>query len=127
MALSIDIRRRVISCHSNGEGSYATLAKRFKLALNTVRRWVELWKETGDVRKRDRGGGRNHIIPSENLAILCKLVEDKPDQTLQGLCVQYKVLTQVEVKVPTMFNSLERAGLSLKKSRSGLLSKSTYA
>lgn len=125
MALSLDLRRRVLSCYQQGEGGYQKLAKRFSIGTNTVRRWIELWRKTGDVKKRDRGGGNPAKIPNEQLPMLRALVNEKPDRTLHELCLEWKERTQVQLALSTMFYALQRAALSFKKKPFGPLSKTT--
>ena len=62
MALSLDLRRRIIDAYDNGEGTQARLARRFKVGKATVERLVRLRRETGSVEPRPHGGGTGPLI-----------------------------------------------------------------
>ncbi|MEL6349207.1 MAG: helix-turn-helix domain-containing protein, partial [Myxococcota bacterium] len=58
MALSKDLRQRVVTAYHDGEGTYDELAERFDVNRNTVWSWVKLEKETGSLEPRTANNGR---------------------------------------------------------------------
>jgi transposase len=118
MALSIDIRQRVVAAYKANEGGYITLSKRFRVGECSVKRWVALEQETGDVKRRPRGGGNPAKIATESLSKLAELVKEKPDRTNQELADEWNRREGTGLSRSAMVRALKRAGLSLKKSPS---------
>jgi transposase len=56
MALSVDLRERVLAAHERREGSQRVLAERFGVAVGTVNRWLRQAHAGRRVPLRPRGG-----------------------------------------------------------------------
>jgi transposase len=121
MALSIDIRKRVVSAYEANEGGFQKIAERFNVGMCSVRRWLTLKKETGDIQKRPRGGGTVVKISDAKLPELISLVQEKPDRTAEELRIEWLKREGGEMGRSSMVRALKRANLSLKKKRSGQL------
>jgi transposase len=116
MALSIDLRERVAAAYEAGNGSYEEIAEDFGVAICSVRRWVDLLRETGSVKKRSAPGAAPRIKDCQ-LVELAQIVEEKPDRSLNELCVIWQERFGVMISKSAMDRSLVRANLTLKKRR----------
>jgi transposase len=107
-----DLRGRVL----DASGTNAEVAMQFGVSESYVIRARSRRRRVGE----DRAAAQcNHVPPKlggleQALAVH---VAEKPDQTLAQLCDWVKVVHGVQVGVTTMWNTLSRRGLSLKKSR----------
>ena len=73
-ALPVALRQRVVESYERGEGSYPTVAKKFRVGEATVRRWVGKYRDLGHVEAQRKGGGRRSDVSVKELeAILDKL------------------------------------------------------
>ncbi len=115
MALSSDIRSRIIAAYKSKEGGYQRIADRFSVGICSVRRLVRLERETGDIKCRHHGARKSPKITSEQLSDLVALVKEKPDRTAEELMIEWQKRYQVELSRSSMVRALNRAGLSLKK------------
>lgn len=121
MLTSQDLRRRIVSTFETNGGVARPVAKQFLVATITVRRIVKLKKETGDIKPRPHGGGRERLIQDSELPKLKSLVAEKSDRTTKELIEQWFILTGKKVSHATMIRALQRAKLTVKKRLSGLL------
>jgi transposase len=119
MALSIDLRERVVSAYEAGHGSYEEIAENFGVAICSVRRWVSILRKTGSVQKRSAPGAAPRIKDCQ-LVELGQLIEEKPDRTLNELCLIWQERFGVTISKSAMDRALARANLTLKKRRFGL-------
>ena len=73
-ALPIALRQRVVEAYERGEGSYSTIAEKFRVGEMSVRRWVGQFQDVGHLKPRKKGGGQRSDISIKELeAILDKL------------------------------------------------------
>jgi transposase len=73
-ALPVALRQRVVEAYERGEGSYPTVAEKFRIGEATVRRWVSQFRDVGHVEPHPKGGGRRSDISIKELeGILDKL------------------------------------------------------
>jgi len=114
MALSTDIRERVVRAYAGNEGGYEALAARFSVGICSVRRWVGLQKETGSVEKRPHKGRQAKIL-SEQLPELEALVIEKPDRTAEELKEVWMHKNGVELHRSSMVRALQRLKMTVKK------------
>jgi len=75
-AYPIELRERVVRCHENGEGSHSVIAARFSLGEATVKRWVRLKREAGQLSPRRKGGGTPSAIRSDEVDALVAQLGD---------------------------------------------------
>ncbi len=120
MKLSQDLRRRIVEAHENGEGGVKRLAKRFSVAISTVKKLFRLKKETGDIKPVEYVPGPAPKILDSDLPKLQELVKEKPDMTTKDIREQWKIHTGVNVSHSTMIRALQRANLTFKKKRLGV-------
>jgi transposase len=114
-----DLRDRVLSAH----GSIAEVASHFKVSKSYVARARSRRRRLGD----DTPGAQHNHVPSKLSgleAVLIARVHALNDQTLKQLCQWLHAEHGVEVSVTTLWKTLARLGLSLKKRPSMPQSKS---
>jgi putative transposase len=74
MAYSVDLRRRVVNAVREGEGTQEEVAKRFKVSLSSLKRWLNR-----EDLAADKPGPRG---PRLDIEALKKAVQEKPDAYL---------------------------------------------
>ncbi|MBN8467404.1 hypothetical protein JYJ95_12850 [Corallococcus exiguus] len=84
----------------------------------TVSRVLRLYRETGDVVPRPKGGGRLSPIRGKVVSELKRLVAQKPDATVRELMAELTARTGIVTSRPSMQRALHRLGFSHKKSPS---------
>ena len=84
--LSNDLRRRLVECVEAGSSRRAAAA-RFQTAVSSAVNVVKLWKETGSIEPRPRGGFRHGKLKPHRAFIL-SLVESQPDITMPELAAE---------------------------------------
>jgi transposase len=119
--LPVEFRRKVVDTFNAGDGTMKELAQRFCISFNSVVRWIDFDRFTDDISPKPHGGGPPPKIPDESLPLLIALVEEKPDRTLVELAAIWSTRFKCEVRRSTISLALQRAGLSRKKKRFGLL------
>jgi transposase len=120
---SADLRERVLSAHEHGEGNAATLAARFRVAVNTVKNWVRAAVTEGRRVAKPSGHGPAPRLGAAERAVLCQLVAADNDATLAEYGARLAAQTGVHVSQPVLSVTLKRLGLSRKKRRSGRASR----
>ncbi|RJG04939.1 hypothetical protein D3870_09935 [Noviherbaspirillum cavernae] len=108
-----DLRDRVL----NASGSIAEVATRFRVSKSYVARARSRRHRLGD----DTAGVQHNHVPLKLSGledVLAARVQAINDQTLEQLCQWLHAEHGVQVSVTTMWKTLARLGLSLKKRRS---------
>ena len=114
MALSVDLRERVLSAHDRREGSQRLLAERFAVSVGTVNAWLRLAR-TGQRAPR-RGGGGQAMLGGTDPAVLRDLVAEQNDATLAQYADRLAERTGGRRFDPsTLSRTLRRLGLPRKK------------
>ena len=83
--LSNDLRERVVAAVDHHEGSRREIARRFRVSVSFITRLLRLRRETGSIDPRSHGGGQPPALDHDGLERLRRLVQDRPDATLQEL------------------------------------------
>ena len=113
LALSDDLRRRVVAAVDNGMSRRAA-AVRFGIAPSTAIKWLQQWRRTGSVQPRPRGGDkRSHRLESHGAEILA-LIDATPDITLAEIAAHLQQKHGLAVAPGTVWRLLDRHGLSFK-------------
>jgi transposase len=114
-----DLRDRVL----NASGSIAQVANRFQVSKSYVARARSRRRQLGD----DAPGAQRNHVPLKLTGleeVLAAHIQAVNDQTLEQLCQWLSAEHGVQVSVTTLWKTLDRLGLSLKKRRSMPPSKS---
>lgn len=116
-AFSIDLRERVVAAVLEQGLGWSEAAELFRVGVAWVGRWVRLAREKSSLEPRPKGH-RRAAVSGDGVDIMRKLVEEKPDRTLAELAALYTQRTGASVSTSTVFRTLGRLGLTLKKRRS---------
>jgi transposase len=126
MALSVDLRERVLAAHERREGSQRVLAERFGVAVGTVNGWLRQAR-AGRRAPLQRGGGRT-ALGGAGPEDLTAMVAERPDATLAEYAEMLARRVGRRFSPAVLCRALRRAGLRRKKkpctraSRSGPMS-----
>jgi transposase len=113
MALSTDLRERVLAAHERREGSQRVLAERFAIAVGTVNNWLRQAREGR--RAALRGGRGQRLLGGTDPAVLAALVAERPDATLAEYAEMLAGRIGRRFSTPVICRALQRAGLRWKK------------
>jgi transposase len=120
---SVDLRERVLLAHEQGEGSTAALARRFRVAFNTVKKWVRAAESEGRRVARPLGRGPAPRLGAAEREVLRRWVAEDNAATLAEYGARLLAQTGVRVSRPVLCVTLKRLGLVRKKRRSGRASR----
>jgi transposase len=120
---STDLRERVLVAYEHGEGTAAALARRFRVALNTVKNWVRAAENEGRRVAKPLGHGPEPRLGAAEREVLRQLVAADNDATLAEYGARLAAQTGVRVSRPVLCVTLKRLGLRRKKRRSGRVSR----
>jgi len=84
-AYSTDLRERVVAAVDHREGSLRQIARRFRIAVKTLSRWLQQRRRTGTLAPKPHGGGRSRAVDAQDAERLEELVQQRPDATLDEL------------------------------------------
>jgi transposase len=113
-AYSLDLRTRMFSyvlTHSVRE-----TAALFLVSPNTIHRLKKLFIETGQLAPKPCQAGRPRAISAEGELYVQALLREEVDLTLEELRERYAHTYGVTVSIGTLFNTLQRLGITRKKS-----------
>ena len=111
---SNDLRERVVAATRSGESSRA-VASRFGVAVSTVVKWSQRFRDTGSVAPGKMGGHRKPVLAPHRDWLLAR-VEACPELTVKAL---QALLAErgVSVSHDTVWRFLRACGLTFKKRR----------
>jgi len=112
-AYSTDLKERLVRAVADGQ-PMREAARRFEVAVNTVKRAVVQERETGSL-ARQPIPGRPRAITGEREALLRARLEAAPDATLEEHCAWWAEHQGQELSVATMWRALHRLGWTHKK------------
>lgn len=113
MALSVDLRERVLMAHERREGSQRVLAERFAVSLGTVNAWLRLAR-AGRRAPRLGGGGRP-LLGGTDPQLLAALVAERNDATLPQYAEMLVVRTGRRFSPSAICRALRHFDLPRKK------------
>jgi transposase len=108
------LRERAVRAYEGGTETYAEVAARFSIHLNTLVRWVQRARDCGTVLPAPRGGGWYSPI---DLPVLHALIAERPDRTTDELTRAYNHRAAPEARVhrSSILRALQRTGYVFKK------------
>jgi len=108
------LRERAVRAYETSTDTYAEVAARFAIGLNTLLRWVQRARATGDVTAFDKRGGWQSPV---DLTLLHRLVREKPDRTTDELTRAYNREAAPDARVhrSSVLRALQRTGYVFKK------------
>ncbi len=109
---SNDLRKRAVDAVVSGETT-RVVAERFKVAVSSVVKWHQRYRQTGSIEPGQVGGHRKSVLDPHRDFIL-EQIKHTPHLTLHGLSA---LLTKRGTKVShnAVWHFLRREGLSFKK------------
>jgi transposase len=113
MALSVDLRERVLAAHERREGSQRVLAERFGVAVGTVNGWLRQAREGRRAPLRRRGG--RAALGGAGPEALAAMVAERPDATLDEYAAMLAERVGRRFSPAVLCRALRRAGLRRKK------------
>jgi transposase len=119
-AYSPDLRSRIVAAVDAGM-SKAEAARRFDVALSSVKRYVRRQATTGSLAPTRRPG-RTPLIRAHQLEDLRAQVRDHTAAYLDEHCALWKESHGIAVSTITMSRAIHRAGFTRKKGRWVLVS-----
>ena len=116
------LRERAVRAYEGSAETYADVATRFSIHINTLVRWVQGARDRGTVLPAPRGGGWYSPV---DLALLHALVTERPDRTTQELTRVYneRAAPEAHVHRSSVLRALQRTGYVFKKNARGRPSK----
>lgn len=112
---SLDLRERVVAQVLTGKQVRA-VAKTFDVSVSSAVKWSQRYRETGSAAPGKRGGRRPVLLVGEYRSWLLSRIAQS-DFTLRGLVAELAV-RGLKVDYRTVWNFVNREGLSFKKKRS---------
>jgi transposase len=113
MALSVDLRERVLAAHERREGSQRVLAERFGIAVGTGNGWLRQAREGRRAPLRRRGGPA--ALGGAGPEVLTALAAERPDATLAEYAAMLAERVGRRFSPAVLCRALRRAGLRRKK------------
>ncbi len=113
MALSVDLRKRVITAIDEGMRP-VDAAKLFKINRRTIYDWLSLRKETNNLEpKSGYQNGHSHAIKDWDQ--FKEFVENNKNCTIREMVVEWKKLTNATVVMSVIQRALKKIGYTSKK------------
>lgn len=118
--LSLDLRRRVLDAVVARDGTQADIARRFAVARTTVEDWARRYRQTGSVEPAVQRHGPPRLLSADDDARIARYLDEDNDLTLPEIADRFADDTGRRLGQTTVFRSLARSEVTLKKSRSTL-------
>ena len=114
MALSVDLRNRVLAAVEEEGLTHREAGERFSVSAASVSRWRSRLREQGDARPKALGGDRRSGRIEAQADLILGLVEETPDITLEEMRT---VLAEkgAPVGLATLWRFFDRRKITLKK------------
>ncbi|HKT37524.1 MAG TPA: hypothetical protein VJR48_04075 [Ktedonobacterales bacterium] len=113
-AYSTDLKERLVRAVANGL-PMREVARRFEVAVTTVKRAVEQQRATGSLARKPIPG-RPRAIRGEQEGILLVRLQAEPDSTVLEHCAWWAEQQGQQLSEATMWRALRRLGWTHKKS-----------
>ncbi len=115
-AISLDLRKRILEALRE-DSSSPRVAERFKVSASFVRKLRCQVRATNNPAP-GHAPGKVRLIRGPHEDVLRRLVRAQPDATLLDLAAALKKEANIEVSETTMWRSLRRLGMTVKKKSS---------
>lgn len=112
-AYSEDLRGKIIQAVGGGM-SKSQAARHYGVSLNSVKRYVKLHQNTGQLSPKPRPG-RGVSIGGEKLAVFRAQVKEQPDATLAERAENWAQTQGVKLSRSTFSRTLKRLKITYKK------------
>ncbi len=118
MALSADLRRRVVDAYQRGDDSIPAVAARFAVSVSSLNRWLRRKRETGSIEREPRTGGNPRRVTPDGETRLRAWLDEDPSVPQHELASRLADAGETVVSQQTVGRTLARMALTHKKSPS---------
>jgi transposase len=116
-AYSTDLRQRVLAKVDEGKMTHWDIALLFQVSPSWIRGLLQKRREGKSLIPKPRSGGKERTMDASADQTLRELVAQKSDATLDELRLRLSQAGGPAVSRATIFRSLKRQNVTLKKSR----------
>lgn len=117
-AFGDDLRRRILQCCEEGQQTQEEIAQRFRVSVRYVGKLVAHKRETGQAERRAHRPGRKPKFTPPIRERLRSWLKNQPDLTLKELQKKLDQEERLHSSQFSIWTTLGKMGLRLKKSRS---------
>jgi transposase len=114
-SLSLDLRQRAVDAYDNGEGTFETVAERFKVSKSSLWRFSRQQRLEGHLVPKQRGGGKKPCVRGEHEDLFKRLVKANQDWTLAELRDGFEKETGIRMGITATSMTCRRLNLRRKK------------
>ena|ERR1700740_442535 len=117
-AFGDDLRRRILQCCQEGQQTQEEIAQRFRVSVRYVGKLVAHKRQTGQAERIPHRPGRKPKFTPSIRERLRSWLKSQPDLTLKELQKKLEQEERLHSSQFSIWNTLGKMGLRLKKSRS---------
>ncbi|MBT7087553.1 transposase [bacterium] len=114
-AYSIDLRKKVVEAYKAGNTSLAKVAGNFQLSITSVKRYLKLEREKGDLSPTKGNQGRPGKIDKIGYKEIQRIIKERPTITLGELSEIYYKKRKVKAGRSILSRACMRLNLRRKK------------
>ena len=113
--ITLDLRKRILTCYDTGKETRASVAKRFCVSLGMVKKLIQQRRHVGDIAPLHWRAGRKPLFTEEHKEQMQAAIRRQPDTTL----AEFRELLGLDCSLPSIHRVLVRMGMTYKKRRFG--------
>ena len=117
--ITLDLRKRILSCYDTGKETRASVAKRFCESLGMVKKLIQQRRHLGDIAPLHWRAGRKPLFTEKHKEQMQATIRRQPDTTL----AEFRELLDIDCSLPSIHRVLVRMGMTYKNSRFGRANK----
>jgi transposase len=114
-AYSIDLRKKVVEAYKAGNTSVSKVANNFKISITSVKRYLKLDREKGDLSPIKGNQGRPGKIDEIGYKAIQRIIKERPTVTLMELSEIYYKKRKVKVCKSILSRACMKLNLRRKK------------
>jgi transposase len=123
----LELRERIVESVDQNTHTIAELAEIYQITERYIYKLLKLRRETGDLTPLPHSGGCEPLLNDQHLLVIADLVARHPDATLKELKQMIEKHCGPDVCLTTVWNALNRCGLTVKKNAAGKRGRSERA
>ena len=113
--ITLDMRKRILTCYDTGKETRASVAKRFCVSLGMVKKLIQQRRHVGDIAPLHWRAGRKPLFTEGHKEQMRAAIRRQPDTTL----AEFRDLLGLDCSLPSIHRVLVRMGMTYKKRRFG--------
>lgn len=114
-AYSVDLRKKVVEVYRCGNTSLSKVADNFKISITSVKRYLKLDREKGDLSPIKGNQGRPGKIDEIGYGEIQKIIKNRPTITLRELSIAYYKKRKVKAGSSILSRACTKLNLRRKK------------